>query len=372
MSNKLVTLAIHSHEKAIVLKKVLEGNNISVLLENIDDLDSEINNLNNFYVKINGSDLSRALSIIEENKLFSYQNKSTLSIDDGRRRILVAIDFSDYSTKACQVAFNMAKETNAKVKIIHIYQNIYYPSHIPFSDQLKDKTDVGLLDKVRSQMLKFCTEIEQKITDGLWPSVNYSYSIREGLVDEEIENFVSEYNPNLLVLGTKGMDNNDSSVFGNVAADIIEIVNVPVLAISVDSPINRLSDIKHIVFLTNFRERDLTSFDYLVEITKPYDNVRITLLHVNRINSKGDKWANTELVEMKKYFKIQYPQLNIEYELIDSPDISQAISSFLAKRKVDLLSLNTRRRSLFGRVFSPSMSRKMLDESNKAILVLRS
>lgn len=372
MDNKLVTLAIHSFEKATILKNILESNGIIVYLEKVEEAITASPVPVGFYVKINTSDLSKSLSIIEEHKLFSYDNKDTYKIDDGRKRILVAVDFSSYSMKACQVAFNLAKEVNAKVKILHIYYNLYFPSHIPFADQLKDENDESLLDKSRRQMLNFCFEIDKKISEGEWPSVNYSYSLREGLVDEEIENFSLEYKPSLLVLGTKGKDNNESSILGNVTADVIEIVNVPVLAVPESSPINSISDIKHIVFLTNLQSRDLESFNTLVEIATLYTDIKITLLHINRINGKGDRWTEAELAGMKEYFKKMYPQLNIEYKLIDSPDIPGAVRNYVEHENVTIVCMNTRRRNFLGRIFSPSISRKVLSTtSDKAILVLR-
>lgn len=371
MNNKFITLAIHSSEKAIILKNILEERGISVFLERVNDTESNSSALDSYYVKIKDSDLSKALTIIESDKLFSYSDKETYKVDDGRKRILVAVDFSPYSMKACQVAFNIAKERNAKVKILHIFHNIYFPSHIPFADSLKENPDDGLLSKIRGQMLKFCTDIEKKISDGLWPSINYSYSIREGIIDEEIENFVQEYKPTLIVLGTKGKDNNTSSMLGSVTADIIETINVPVLAVPESSPINSISDIKHIVFLTNLQDRDIVSFDKFVYVMRSYENIKITLLHINRINTKGDKWPEAELAKMSEYFKERYPQFNINYLLIDSPNMLEVIKDFIQKERVTVIALNTRRRNFLGRIFAPSFSRKVLTMSDKALLVLR-
>lgn len=371
MENKLITLAIHQEEKAWILKEFLESKGILVYLEEIEKADIQ-GCLEGYYVKIEYGDLSRALSLIEEKRLFSYNNQETYKIDDGRKRILVAVDFSDYSIKACQIAFNIAREINAKVKILHVYQNIYFPSHIPFADSLKETPEEGLLDKTRKQMLALCMEIDAKITEGKWPSINYSYSLREGNVDEEIESFVLEYKPALLVLGTKGKDDNKSSILGNVTADLIEIINVPVLAVPENSPIDSINDIKHIVFLTNLQKQDILSFDALVEILRPYQEIKITLLHINPSRKDEGHLKEIELAGMKEYFKKHYTQLNIEYHIIDSPDIPQAVADFVEKEDVTIIGLNTRRRNMLGRIFAPSVSRKVLIKSNRtALLVLR-
>lgn len=371
MNNELLTLAIHTVEKANILKQILEKNGITVFLEEIKHTPAGLDLSDRYYVKVRNGDLLKALDIIEENRLFNYSDKRTQVIDDGRRRILVAVDFSDYSLKACQIAFGMAKEVNAKVKILHVYHNIYYPSHLPFADSLKENPDEGLLNKTRKQMLDLCVEIDNRIAEKKWDSVNYSYSLREGVVEEEIESFVNEYKPFLLVLGTKGKDNNQSSILGNVTADVIEMVNIPVLAIPESSPINSAKDIKHVVFLTSLQSRDLNSFNTLVNNFITYKDIKITLMHVNITNKEDQKWIEAELQNIGKHFKEIYPQLNIAYKLIDSPDIPQAVNEYVKKENIAVICLNTRKRNLLERIFAPSISRKVLIDSDKAILVLR-
>lgn len=366
--NKLITIAVHKNEKAKILEKVLQEQGIDVVLEQILDEDSD--QVSGIAVRIKARDLGKALTTIESSKFFRYDD-DMYRLDDGRKKILVSVDFSDYSMKACQVAFNIAHEIGAKVKILHVYHNFYYPSSFPFADTLKSVPDEGMLRKARKQMLDLCIEIEENISKDIFPSVNYSYSLREGLVEEEIELFVKEYKPVLLVAGTKGKDNNKTHLLGSVTADIIEMTNVPVMAVPENSPINTIKDIKHIAFLTNLQQRDMVSFDMLVKLLKSYTDIRITLIHINRINKKGDKLPEEQLAEMKRHFDSQYPQFNIGYKLIENPDLPLAINEYAAQEGVTLICLNTRKRNLFGRMFWPSLSRKVLFKSNVALLVLR-
>lgn len=371
MKNDLLTLAIHTVPKANILKQILEDSGITVFLENFERSDNELCSGNRRFVKIKSNDLTKALAIIEENRLFSYNDKQTQAIDDGRRRILVAVDFSDYSLKACQIAFSIAKEVNAKVKILHVYHNIYYPSHLPFADSLKKNPDEGLLNKTRRQMLSLCMDIDGKIAEKKWDSINYSYSLREGLVEEEIESFVHEYKPFLLVLGTKGENNNQSSILGSVTADVIEMINIPVLAIPESTPINSTKDIKHVVFLTSLQSRDFNSFSILLNNFITNKDVKITLMHVKKTSKEDEKWIETQLQNIGEHFKGIYPQLNITYKLIDSTDIVQSVNEYVEKENVTIICLNTRKRNLLERIFLPSVSRKVLIDSDKAILVLR-
>jgi len=367
MENKLITVAIHTAPKAKILQKTLEERGIATQLIDISEFDNTSSG--GFAVRIKESDLARALGIIEGVGLFRYDNEQTFKIDDGRKRVLVAVDFSQYSLKACKAAFAVAHQMNAKVKILHVYR-IHYPITFPFADMVDEK-DTDMLDSARRRMLDFCNEIDRKITEKEFPSVNYSYSLREGTVEEEIEAFVDEYKPFLLVLGSKGESNSKSFYLGSVTADIIEMTNVPVMAVPEDSSIQTSEDVKHIAFLTNLQQKDLESFDNLVNILKPFPQVRVTFLHVNVKDHKGDKWTETELLGMKEYFSKKYPELNVEYDVLDSPDPVEAINYYIESEEVNILALNTRRRNLFGRIFMPSISRKVLVNNNVTLVVFR-
>lgn len=369
MNKPLLILAIHTKEKANILKNILGNKAIDVKLEKVEQPNSDTTLSEGYYVKIKEADLTKALNIIEEYRLFNYDDSETLKNDDGRKRILVAIDFSDYSLRACEVAFNIAKEINAKVKILHVYHNVYFPSHFPFADNLQLNPDDGILDKTRKQMLDLCVDIDQRISLSQWPSVNYSYSLREGIVNEEIENFVEEYKPTLLVVGTKGESNDPSTSLGNVTTDVIEMVDTPVLTIPEFSTINNIEEVRHIVFLTSLQRPDLQSFKSLVDIVKLYNSFKITLLHITS-DSVNKKLILKSLSSMSLHLKELYPYIDINHELIESSDISFALNSFIDREHVSVVSLNVRKRGVLARIFSPSFIREIFG-TKKMILALR-
>lgn len=371
MKDKDVIFAIHTRNKANILKQVLENRGIPVFLEELVKNNNPESNTERIAVKIKASYISKAITVVEELKLFSYTDTQTLQIDDGRKRILVAVDFSSYSMKACRIAFSIAKEVDAKVKILHIFNNIYFPSHIPFADALKEAGDIGILDKSRKKMLDLCCEIDKNIADGNFPSINYSYSLREGTIEEEIESFIDEYKPILLVLGTRGKNNNHKNILGSVTADLIEMTDVPVLAIPEESAIDDVRKVKHLAFFINISKRDLLSFDYLVNYLISYKALKISLVHVVADPRNSIKLTENELLELKKLLNKKYEGLNVAYKLIDNPDPIPDIKRFIEEEEVNIVAVNTRRRNIWGRLFIPSTSRKLLASLNVTLLTLR-
>lgn len=370
MEDKLVTIAIHQAEKANIAKKLLESQGIPVVVEEITQQLPQGDIPLGYHIKVKPEDVSLALAIIGNSKVLSYSGQGVFQHDDGRQRILVPVDFSEYSIKACKAAFEIAKIINAKVKILNVFTNMRYPLHMPFSDIVRGSSEDTILTKARKQMLDLCQKINDKIEEGEIPSVNYSYSLREGIVEEEIENFVEDYKPVLIVIGTKGASNNPSRFVGNVTADVIEITNVPVLAIPLETNTS-ITELKHIGYLTNVDKRDLESFDkYVKMIHSIYGGVKLTLIHLN-YTSKGGRFNVQQLADMQEYFQTRYPSLNVGYKLIDTDDMVDALDEFVTKENVGMLCMNTRKRNIIGRIFMPSLSRKLLRDIEIPLMILR-
>lgn len=372
MEDKFVTLAIHTNEKAQILRNVLESENIEVHIEDIDQNNPGVSP--GVRIRIKESDLPKALNVVESRHLFSYDEEETYRTDDGRRRILVPVDFSDYSLKACKIAFNLARDLNAKVKILHIYFNPYYPTALPMAEAFayqgkEEKEFQNIIEKVKENIQKLCNTIDSRISSGEFPAINYSYVLREGLPEEEIVTFTKEYKPALIVMGTRGKDQKDADLIGSVTAEVIEMTHVPLIAIPQNTPFSDMKEVKHMAFLTNFSQRDLISFDLLASLINPFDTIRISLTHISL--KKGDQWDEIKLAGIKDYFSKQYPNLNLDYKLIDTNDMLTSLDEYIKNDGIQILALTTSKRNIFARMFSPSISRKMLFHSDTPLLVLR-
>lgn len=372
MEDKLVTLAIHTNEKAQILKTVLESENIEVHINDVD-----INNPGvaaGVRIRIKESDLPKALNVVESRHLFSYDEEETYRTDDGRRRILVPVDFSDYSIKACRIAFNLARDLDAKVKILHIYFNPYYPTALPMAEAFayqgkEEKEFQNIIEKVKENIQKLCNTIDQKVSQGEFPAINYSYVLREGLPEEEIVTFTKEYKPSLIIMGTRGKDQKDADLIGSVTAEVIEMTHVPLIALPQNTPFVDLKEVKHVAFLTNFSQRDLISFDLLAKLLVPYRDIQVSLTHI--AVKKSDQWDEIKLEGIKAYFSKQYPNMKLDYKLIDTNDMLTSLDEYIKSDKIQILALTTSKRNIFARMFSPSISRKMLFHSDTPLLVLR-
>lgn len=369
MEDKLITLAIHTDEKAFILKNALENEGIEVFFDGINIENPEVSS--GVRVRIKEKDLPRALDIVENRHLYKNKKKSTRTSENDKR-ILVPVDFSDYSMKACQFAFNLANEINAKVKILHIYFNPFYPSDMPLTDifsmEGKDNQSFGsIVAKVKEDMKVLCSRIDSQVSNGVFPQVNYSYVLKEGLPEEEIVSFSKEYEPDFIVMGTRGKNQKDIDLIGSVTAEVIDRAQIPVIAIPENTHFSDFNQVKNVSFFTNFTQRDLIAFEQMMRVFKD-TRPKIFLSH---ITSQKKTWDEIKLQGVISYFKKQYPELEFEYQFLKTDDLIEDVEKFTRSKHIDVLVLTASKRNIFARLFNPSIARKVLFHSDTPLFVLR-
>lgn len=371
MEDKLVTLAIHTFEKAQILKTILETEGIDVCIHNVNQIQPVVSA--GVRVRIKESDLPHALRIIEDSKWLSEDNEEEIPDTVKVKKILIPVDFSEYSIKACELGINYAYKVGAEVMIMHAYFSPYFPSAIPMGDTLayqvnEEESVQNVLKRVQTDIENICTLINRKMNSGELPTVKYNYVLREGLPEEEILAYSREYHPTLIVMGTRGKSQKEVDLIGSVTGEVIEVNKVPILAIPENVPFHDLCEAKNIAFATSFNQRDLVAFDEFMELIKEY-NFNI---HLFNISTSRDEWNEIRLTGVNEYFKKQYPDAKITHTVLDDGDLLLAIEKFVRDRQIDIIALSTYRRNILARMFNPSIARKMLFHTDTPLLVMHS
>ncbi|MDR2533213.1 MAG: universal stress protein [Tannerellaceae bacterium] len=367
MEEKLITLAIHTFEKAQILKTILETEGIQACIHNVNLIQPVISA--GVRVRINESDLPQALRIIEDNKWLEETREGMA--EKVENRVLIPVDFSEYSMKACEIGINHAHAANAGVILLHAYSSPYFPGSITLGDipvygiaeseMLKD-----LLNRVEADMAKLCLTIRRKMDGGELPRVEIEPIIKEGLPEEEIIACEKQYHPRLIVMGTRGKGQKEIDLIGSVTGEIIELAKAPVLAIPENVPFNNIAATTNMAFATSFNQRDLVAFDAFVSLIGGYS----PNIHLFNISSLRDKWDEIRLGGIQEYFKKQYPHLNISHTMLTDEDILAAIENFVREENIEIIALTSQKRNTLARIFSPGIARKMLFHTDTPLWVL--
>lgn len=366
MEDKLITLAIHTFEKAQILKTLLETEGIEAYIHNVNQIQPVVSA--GVRIRIKESDLPHALRIIEDSK---WLDESDDVEKKESKQILIPVDFSDYSIKACELGINYAYKTGGDVMILHAYFSPYFPSAIPVGDtltyQLNESDSIQqVIKRVQKDMDNLCAHITRKMKSGELPKVKFDYLLREGLPEEEILKYSKERSPKLIVMGTRGKNQKEADLIGSVTGEIIEANKTPVLAVPENVTFHTLSEVKNIAFATSFNQRDLVVFDKFMELIKTYD----VNIHLFNISTSRDEWNEIRLSGISDYFKKHYPDANITHTVLDDGDLLLAVEKFVRDKEIDVIGLSTHRRNILARLFNPSIARKMLFHTDTALLVI--
>lgn len=371
MEDKLVTLAILTYAKAQILKNVLENEGIETYIHNVNQIQPVVSS--GVRVRIKESDLPHALKITESSAWLSEEvvGGKAPKIESANNKVLIPVDFSNYSMKACEFGFNFAQDIGAEVVLLHVYFTPIYATSLPYGDvfnyQLSDEENVrNILQKVHADLNALSDKIKEKVASGEFPNVKYTCILREGIPEEEILRYSKEINPRIIIMGTRGKNQKDIDLIGSVTAEVIERSRVAVLAIPENIPFKQFKDVKRIAFITNFDQRDLIAFDSLINSMKVF-HFSVSLIHLSDVK---DTWDEIKLGGIREYFHKQYPQLDIHYDVVQNDDFLNSLDAYIKTNQIDIITLTSYKRNIFSRLFNPGIARKMIFHSDTPILVI--
>lgn len=372
MEDKLVTLAILTYSKAQILKNVLENEGIETCIHNINQIQPVVSS--GVRVRIKESDLPRALKITESSAWLSEEvaGGKLPHIDKSTNKILIPVDFSAYSLKACEFGFNFAQKVSAEVLLLHVYFTPIYATSLPYADIFNhhpadEENTRNVMQKAHNEISSFSKEIKDKVRSGDFPDIKYSCILREGIPEEEIIRYAKEIRPRMIIMGTRGKDQKDIDLIGSVTAEVIERAHVPVLAIPEKAMIKQLLEVKRIAFITSFDQRDLIAFDSLINSSLKDFKFSVSLIHLSEVK---DTWNEIKLGGIKEYFQKQYPNLEIHYDVVQDDNFLINFDHYIKTNQIDVITLTSYKRNIFSRLFNPSIARKMIFHSDTPLMVV--
>ncbi len=364
----LVTIATYKKAAtAYFLKENLENKGIdcffaftAISLQDSDEVQ----------IQVKGEDVERAIRIMLDIKDKYGQDIESLESVRHIRKIIVPTDFSRRSEEACYYAVHLAQKLQAEIKIVHVYEKPIGDVYVKETATFETFTMKLLLEsekKAKSEMVALFQRVKDYMTRHDIKGVNIHSSTMMGHIVRSLKGICSEYNPDLLVLGTVGKREKSDSVLAGVAHHIILGLGIPVYAIPGPFNVDEFEKM-NILYATDFNEKDHTSLNQLLSIMEPFEK-RITCIHIDTANNP----VNYEIMdELNEVLKQQYSQHQLACRLIVDEDVYHGIKDFADKYDINLLSFTTRKQGIFKKLFRSSLFKKILQEANLPILIFPS
>ena len=137
-------------------------------------------------------------------------------------RILVPLDFSDYSREALRAAKEFASVYGATVDALHVVPEALHPAFYVGGVKSIYDMDPDIEETVQERLDAFVSE-----TDG--PAVEVRINVKVGNAAPDIVQFVDDHEIDLVTMSTHGRTGLDRFLLGSVAEKIVRHVRCPVI-----------------------------------------------------------------------------------------------------------------------------------------------
>lgn len=194
-------------------------------------------------------------------------------------KIVCPVDFSEFSTKAFEYAYSLARHYRAKLLLEHVIQPVavtypYYAFPATWTE-----IDWDMTSSAEKELNKLA---QRHARNGLQPE----FAVHKGVIPESILSFAEEQRADLIVMGTHGRQGIDRVTMGSVTEKVLRKARCPVLAVRKPShdfvspedtvdPVN----LRKILFCTDFSDYAHRALTYAFSLAMEY-NAELTLLHV--------------------------------------------------------------------------------------------
>jgi len=146
------------------------------------------------------------------------------------KKICIALDTSPSAEKIAELGYSYAKALNAEVILLHVVNDpVYYTMNydpIMGYDGFLTTDAVGLVENHKKEAARF-----------LESSVNHLQNktietkVLEGDPADEILEFATSWNADLIIMGTHSHSGLENLFMGNVAVEVVKHAKIPVLII---------------------------------------------------------------------------------------------------------------------------------------------
>lgn len=267
------------------------------------------------------------------------------------KSILVPTDFSDYATKAFDLAVVIATSAKAAITLLHItWQN---------AETDNEEGRKNLKASVQQKL----DAIKQNSSN----NIIINTAIMDGDIVPSILDAITTYAADLVVMGTKGATGMKKVVLGSNTANIIGKSPVPVLSIPAGYT---NTGIKEVALAINHTE-NLQNLSPLFELAAALQaQVRLAIFTGEKDDAATYITDRRAIVGLQQKIEDQYGQIKIEVDHLSGTNFQETLQEYITANNIDLLAMITRKRGALEGLFNKSITKEMAYHATIPMLCL--
>lgn len=372
----MITLVIHTPERAGILKSILESHGMTVVLEDFIVSQSTLRVAER--VKICQKDLPLALKILESGDNYSAASIA-MKMAGMSGNMLIPVDFSDSSLLSVKMGFSLARRLSVHPVLMHSF---VAPLFSPSGNALEDITGENsayleneveeakavsdLRSNANAKMSAFKRKVIELQKEGTIPQIKFSVTVLEGVPEEVILNYCSQTPPMLVVMATRGVEKKEEDLIGSVTAEVLDSCRVPVLTVPDNHKDISIEDVKRLIMFCNLDQHDVIAVDTLMRMFE-YPECEVTLIPAM---DKRKFHFETKLNDLCAYFNDTFPAAKFNVRIPSGKDYRKEVDAIMNEEKIQMLIVPNKKTNIFSRIFSPTIAHRFLFERDMMMLAL--
>lgn len=261
------------------------------------------------------------------------------------KKILFPTDFSKAAENAFLYALSLSQRINAEIILYHVYELPELGRSLKHTTkEVYEMMEMETLETFKSSV----KDLRKLASEHGFEKVSLSHEMQEGEVITKICSKAKTEKFDFIVMGTQGATGLKEVFLGSIASGVIDESTVPV--ISVPDKTDYSIKLENIAYLSNYKKEEINAFHQVNDFAKSI-NAKLMCVHYDgeEEHENGDRqeWKNS-LGETLK---------DVSYNVITGENFEKALVAFSEENKVDLLAVLPRKRNIFQRLFSKSVSK---------------
>lgn len=270
------------------------------------------------------------------------------------KTIVCATDFSRPAAKVSRYAAQLARQTKAKLILLHAT----HPAYTYSPDMQTMSFDAGYMTTFEQNKLNRIAKGLEKLTNG---EVEIRTIVKEGFAVDILTAAVKELKPDILIMSTVGDLPKSSELLGNVTTEMIKKSPVPLMLVPPKAQFKSYENVYLAIDLS--KQIDAIALQKMIDNLKTFKAVITVFSVVQNPESKEVKTITLKLRELLK----DYPHV---INIVESEDFVNSLLANAQLYKADLMIVFPGHHNLLRRWFVQSNTEELIFKSNLPLMAI--
>lgn len=264
------------------------------------------------------------------------------------RTIIAGTDFTQSSLNACRYAAFLANKLNCKLTVFNLYLSPVIHSNMG----LYGISGIEQRQESVNETNKFILQLQRE-----YPKLKIESFVTSGSFDDQLENFTSRHRVEAAVMGLESKDRISKFIYGSHGVNLAGKIAAPVIIVPQKYKKFKLSKI--VLAVDNTGKLYRSSLKELEQISKT-SKAAVSLLHVRT----PDEVISPEMKKVKVSGKA------VAIETHRAKSVSQGIKVYCKQVDADLVTIISRKHSVFYNLFNESVTKEVAFAANVPVMAL--